>query len=137
MHRDDSGRAGAGAAGGLAFGLAAVGARIEPGFDLLADLCGLHKRIEAADLVISGEGRLDWQTRMGKGPWRLQRRARALGRPVVLFVGSVAEGAAPVAAEFQEIVSVGRPELTWDELRARASELLEDAARQWAERRQL
>jgi len=134
--RDDSGREGAGAAGGLAFGLAALGARIEPGFDLLADLCGLDRRIGAADLVISGEGRLDRQTRMGKGPWRLQLRARALGRPVVLFVGSLGEGAAEVGSEFQEIVPIGRPELAWDELRARASELLEDAALRWAERRQ-
>ncbi len=50
---------GAGAAGGLAGGLAALGARLQPGFDLVADLVGLPERLARADLVVTGEGRLD------------------------------------------------------------------------------
>jgi glycerate kinase len=57
---------GAGAAGGLAGGLAAVGARLVPGFALVADLVGLDRRVAAADLVATGEGRLDATSFDGK-----------------------------------------------------------------------
>jgi glycerate kinase len=59
---------GAGAAGGLAGGLAALGARIAPGFDLVAGLVGLAGRIARADLVVTGEGRLDPPSFSGKVP---------------------------------------------------------------------
>jgi glycerate kinase len=59
---------GAGAAGGLAGGLAALGGRLVPGFDLVADELDLHDRIAAADLVITGEGYLDTQSFVGKVP---------------------------------------------------------------------
>jgi len=59
---------GAGAAGGLGFGLLTfLGARLEPGFDLIARQSNLARRVRAADLVITGEGSLDDQTLMGKG----------------------------------------------------------------------
>ncbi len=57
---------GAGAAGGLAGGLAALGARIVPGFDLVADLVDLPARLARADLVVTGEGRLDSTSFAGK-----------------------------------------------------------------------
>ncbi len=57
---------GSGAAGGLAGGLAAVGAELVPGFELVADEVGLAERIEGADLVVTGEGFLDEQSFDGK-----------------------------------------------------------------------
>jgi glycerate kinase len=60
--------AGAGAAGGLAGGLLALGARIEPGFDLVAGLVGLAERLRTADLAVTGEGHLDPPSFRGKVP---------------------------------------------------------------------
>ena len=56
----------AGAAGGLAGGLAAIGARLEPGFDVVADLVGLQDALAGADLVVTGEGKLDATSFAGK-----------------------------------------------------------------------
>jgi len=63
---DVSALRGAGAAGGLAGGLAALGARLVPGFGLIADLVGLPGRLDAADLVMTGEGHLDPPSFAGK-----------------------------------------------------------------------
>jgi glycerate 2-kinase len=56
---------GAGAAGGLAGGLAAIGAELEPGFDVVAGAAGLETALEGVDLVVTGEGRLEWATDAG------------------------------------------------------------------------
>ncbi len=64
--RDISELPGAGAAGGIAGGLAAVGARLEPGFGLVADLVGLPAKVAGADVVATGEGRLDATSLHGK-----------------------------------------------------------------------
>jgi glycerate kinase len=81
---------GAGAAGGLAGGLAALGARIRPGFELVADELRLRDRIKQADLVVTGEGRLDRTSFLGKAPGAVVRLCAELGTPVVLIVGDVA-----------------------------------------------
>ena len=82
---------GAGAAGGTAFGLmAAAGARLLPGFDLVASWLDLDSRLAAADVVLTGEGRFDESSLSGKGPGSVVRRALALGRPVHVFAGQVA-----------------------------------------------
>ncbi len=82
---------GAGAAGGLGFGLmAAAGARLLPGFDLVAAWLDLAPKLAAADLVITGEGRFDASSLEGKGPGAVAARALALGKRVHVFAGSVA-----------------------------------------------
>ncbi len=78
---------GGGAAGGLAGGLAALGGRLVPGFDLVADELDLHDRVVAADLVITGEGFLDAQSFEGKVVGRVQQLAVGLGKPVGAVVG--------------------------------------------------
>jgi len=81
---------GAGAAGGLAGGLAALGARIVPGFDLVAGMTGLARRIAGADLVITGEGHLDPPSFAGKVPGGVL--ALVAGRcPVLCIVGAADE----------------------------------------------
>ena len=81
---------GAGAAGGIAFGLmVAAGAKLVPGFDLVSDWLGLPARITAADLVITGEGRFDATSLGGKGPGALVTAARRLGKTAQVFAGSL------------------------------------------------
>jgi glycerate kinase len=86
---------GSGAAGGLAGGLAALGATLEPGFDLVADELDLGGRMAAADLVVTGEGHLDAETFRGKavgGVLTLAARARV---PVLVVAGEVDADAVP------------------------------------------
>jgi glycerate kinase len=100
---------GAGAAGGLPFGLmTAAGARLLPGFDLVAAWLDLENRIAAADLVITGEGRFDASSLSGKGPGAVAARAQALGKPVHVFAGSVTT-AASTGLMLHAITPAGTP----------------------------
>lgn len=84
---------GSGAAGGLAGGLAAVGARLMPGFELVADTVGLAEKIEGADLVVTGEGFLDEQSFHGKVVGGVAELAEELDVPLLVVVGRVYEAA--------------------------------------------
>jgi len=87
---------GAGAAGGIAFGLmTAARAQLIPGYALVSAWLDLEARLAAADLVITGEGRFDASSLNGKGPGALAARARVLGKLTHIFAGAVT--AAPVA----------------------------------------
>lgn len=89
---------GAGAAGGIAFGLmAATNARLVPGFDLVSDWLDLPHRLASADLILTGEGRFDATSLGGKGPGSLVRAAADLGKPVHVFAGSVSAPPVPGA----------------------------------------
>jgi glycerate kinase len=84
---------GAGAAGGIGGALhALLGARLESGIDLVLDAAGFDTLLAGADLVITGEGRLDGQTVRGKAAAGILRRAQQLGVPVAAVCGRVAEG---------------------------------------------
>ena len=85
---------GAGAAGGLAGGLAAAGAELVSGFDLVAEETDLYGRIDGADLVVTGEGCLDDTSFEGKVVGGVARLARAAGVPVWAVVGADATGGA-------------------------------------------
>ncbi len=81
---------GAGAAGGLGFGLmAAARAQLLPGFDLVSAWLDLAPKISVADLVITGEGRFDESSLTGKGPGAIAAQAIALGKRVHVFAGAV------------------------------------------------
>lgn len=81
---------GSGAAGGLGYGLMTFcGAQLISGFDLISQQIGLEERVAKADLIITGEGRLDAQTLHGKGPIGVALMARRLGKAVVAFAGSI------------------------------------------------
>ena len=100
----------AGAAGGLGGAFAAfLGARLRSGAELVLDAVGFDRRLRGADLVITGEGRLDAQTARGKLPYHVLQRARAAGIPVLALAGSVdpAAGALP----FADILCVTPPGL--------------------------
>jgi glycerate kinase len=84
---------GAGAAGGTGAGLLAfLDATLVPGAALVIDASGLDKALFGADLVITGEGRVDRQTAYGKAPGEIARRAQAAGVPLLLIAGSKAKG---------------------------------------------
>lgn len=84
---------GAGAAGGLGGGLVAfTGARLRRGIDIVIDQSGLRAKLVGADLVVTGEGRMDAQTAMGKTPQGVARVAAAAGVPVVAVAGCLGEG---------------------------------------------
>ncbi|HEY5514860.1 MAG TPA: glycerate kinase [Pengzhenrongella sp.] len=87
-----TGLPGAGAAGGLGFGFALLGGRIVPGSGLVADAVGLAARIGVADLVITGEGTLDWQSLHGKVVAAVAERALSTGVPTVVIAGQVQIG---------------------------------------------
>ena len=124
----DAARPGSGAAGGLGFGLVHfAGATLVPGFDLLAGLSGLAARVAAADLVVTGEGSLDAQTLVGKGPVGIARLARSHGKPVWAFCGR-AERAARDSQAFERVVDLAATGLPLETLMADAARLLEEAA---------
>ncbi|MEJ7799185.1 MAG: glycerate kinase [Ilumatobacter sp.] len=79
---------GSGAAGGIAGALAAIGGRLTPGFDLVADELDLYDQLESADLVITGEGHLDEQSYQGKVVGGVTELAEEYGVPVAAIVGN-------------------------------------------------
>lgn len=108
--RCDPNAPGAGAAGGLGFGLASfLGAELVPGAGYLLDLMGFDARVSGADLVITGEGCLDAQTLSRKAPMEVASRARQAGRPVLAFVGGV-RGGASWEGVFDGVWACGRGE---------------------------
>ncbi len=90
---------GSGAAGGLAGGLACVGAELCNGFELLAEEVDLYGRIERADLVVTGEGALDATSLQGKVVGGVGEMASAAGVPMLTVVGRVDGSGAPVSGE--------------------------------------
>lgn len=83
--------AGAGAAGGIGFALVALlGATLRSGIDTLLDMLHFDERVASCDLVVTGEGRIDRQTLMGKAPSGVLRRATQQGRVAIAVGGGVA-----------------------------------------------
>lgn len=129
-HREESG---AGAAGGLGFGLMSFcNAKLQSGFDLVAGITELRDRIAKADLVITGEGRLDGQTLHGKGPIGVAAMARLLGKRVV-GVGGMVEDNETLRASFDALFAVKPPDMPIPEAIARAAELLEETVARHAD----
>lgn len=87
---DFTGYPGAGAAGGLGFAfLSFLNGELSPGTDLVMEATGLENAVKDADIVITGEGRLDHQTSMGKAPVRVARLAHRYHAKVIAVAGSI------------------------------------------------
>jgi glycerate kinase len=98
---------GSGAAGGLAGGLAALGATLVPGFDVVADALSLAERLDDVDLVVTGEGFLDAQSFAGKAVGGVVELAREADVPVLVVVGDIyADELPPAALEGLEVISL-------------------------------
>ena len=129
-YRDE---AGAGAAGGLGFGLLSFcDATIRPGFQVVAEAVGLELKMKDVDVVITGEGSLDRQTLEGKTPVGVARLARKFGKPVFAFVGRATKDP-EVLNIFEGIYENARPGMSEKENMKRAAELLRENARELAE----
>jgi glycerate kinase len=122
---------GAGAAGGLGAGLVAFfDARLRPGIEIVMDATRLRERIRGADLVITGEGRIDAQSMMGKVIVGVGRAAKSAGVPVIALVGSIGEGAEAtleILRSYHRITPEGTP---LPEALARTAQALEATAEQ-------
>jgi glycerate 2-kinase len=129
---------GAGAAGGLGFGLLTFcRAELCPGFDLVAKVLDLEAAVGRADLVLTGEGSLDGQTLEGKTPVGVAAVARRLGKPVIVFGGRVeAKAKAALRAHFDDLIALAdvEPELTQEQRIAQEPELLRRHAGRLASR---
>ena len=100
---------GSGAAGGLAGGLAAgAGARLVPGFELVADTIDLAARIEAADLVVTGEGFLDDQSFEGKAVGGVLELAAEFDKPALVVAGQILDGLPPFDTDVTVVSLVER-----------------------------
>ena len=127
------GRAGAGAAGGLGFALQLLGGEMRSGADVVADLIGLDTALKGADWVITGEGRSDAQTLLGKTPLVAARRAAAAGVPATLMSGAIDRRALPELGQyFAGCFSLGFGPITLEQCIAEAPSLLADRAEQLA-----
>ncbi len=119
---------GSGAAGGLAGGLAAVGARLVPGFELVADAIDLAGRVEVADLVVTGEGFLDDQSFAGKAVGGVLELADEFDRPALVVVGQILDGLPPLSDRVTVVSLVERfgRERAIDETLACVREVVEE-----------
>jgi glycerate 2-kinase len=128
---------GAGAAGGLGAGLFAfLGASLEPGVDLICDAIGFDGYLKDADLVITGEGRIDSQTAFGKTVIGIAQRAKALKKPVIAICGTLGDGYEAVYQHgISKAVGITPPGMTKEDAMRNAAHLLKDAAekvvREW------
>jgi glycerate 2-kinase len=120
---------GAGAAGGLGAGLVAfAGARLRPGAEMVMEALKLDEKLDSAELVITGEGRLDAQTaRFGKGPAAVARHARNAGIPVIGIAGSLADES-ELAQLFDGLMATSVEPGSLDQAIAQARPLLVGAA---------
>jgi len=117
---------GAGAAGGMGAGMVAFfGARLEMGIETVLDVVGFDRLLERADVVFTGEGRLDSQSLRGKVVVGVARRAKAKEVPVLAVVGSASEGAEAAYNEgVTAIFSINKAPIPFSEAKGKSVENL-------------
>ncbi|WKT72936.1 glycerate kinase [Acinetobacter variabilis] len=120
---------GAGAAGGLGFGLMAfAGAKLQSGVALIMEQNKLAQKIANVDYVFTGEGKIDHQTALGKTPFGVAQVAQQLNKPVIAFAGLVGEGIESLyQVGFSQIVGINPPDYLLEEALKNAEINLEKA----------
>lgn len=121
--------AGAGAAGGLGFGLMVfAGAGIRSGVELVIEQTQLAEKIAQADYVFTGEGGIDFQTKLGKTPYGVAQVAKRLNKPVIAFAGLVGDGIDELYdLGFSQIIGINPPNFDLEDAMQNAERYLEDA----------
>ena len=121
--------AGAGAAGGLGFGLMAfTAASIRSGVELMIEQVQLNEKIAQADYVLTGEGKIDSQTSLGKTPFGVAQLARQFNKPVIAFAGLIGEGIEDLfESGFSQIIGINPPDCPLEEALKNAEMNLEKA----------
>lgn len=118
---------GVGAAGGIGFAFKAIlGADLIPGFDLVADLSSMEKKLADVDLVITTEGRLDSQSLMGKAPYQVAQLAAKYNVPTIVIAGSVERNIDLDAADITSAFSIVNGPMSLDEAIDDADFLMEN-----------
>lgn len=120
---------GAGAAGGLGFGLMAFcGAELKSGIEIILDLVDFDSRLTGVDLVVTGEGKIDGQSIYGKVPVGIAGRAKKFNIPVLAIVGGIGEGVDAVYEYgIDAVMGSVNNSMTLKEAMSRSRELLIDA----------
>jgi glycerate kinase len=122
--------AGAGAAGGIGIGLQlAYGAKFTPGFQLVAAWLQLGKRIREADLVLTGEGRMDESSLHGKGPWAIIQDAVSAGKPVQVYSGGFSEKALEALPEGVQAQAITPENMPIEKALMEGSQLLQTSVK--------
>jgi glycerate kinase len=126
---------GAGAAGGLGAGLVAfLGASLQTGIELILDSIGFNEYLGEADMILTGEGRIDHQTPRGKTIAGIARRAKRAGKPVIAFAGELGTGYQDILSHgVTEVVGITPAGVTQEEAMNRAAEFLADAVKRTLE----
>ncbi len=106
LNKDCQNLSGAGAAGGLAYGLVQLlNAKIDNGFDIISGLLNFEEKIKEADLIITGEGKLDYQSLSGKAPIRVAQLAKKHNKKCISISGCI-DSAKQLEEYFDEIYSL-------------------------------
>ena len=114
--KDIANEPGSGAAGGMGGGLMAfLQAELQSGADLLLDICQFNRRIMGADLIITGEGRIDRQSLMGKIPGKILQRGQANDIPVIAIAGGVKDEEILLEAGFKGVYATKPEGMTLEE----------------------
>jgi len=121
---------GAGAAGGMGAAILAIlGGKLQRGVELVVEASRLSEKVRGASLVLTGEGRSDFQTEMGKTPYGVAVTARAAGVPVVLISGSIGPGIEALYKHgVTSVFSMASGPMTLQEAMSGADRLLADSA---------
>ena len=107
---------GAGAAGGLGFGLMLLNAKLCKGYDIILDASDFEKHLVGTNLVLTGEGKTDCQTLQGKLPYGVLKRAKTANVPVIIVSGIVENKEELIKAGFKDAVSINPPLLSVQDL---------------------
>jgi glycerate kinase len=120
---------GAGAAGGLGGGVVAfLNGELKKGIDIVVELTGLKKKIEGADLVITGEGMIDYQTAFGKTPFGVAQTAKKQNIPVIAIAGSLGQDYQTLYQKgFDGIYSIINKPMSLEEAIRNGAKLVEEA----------
>ncbi len=132
--RETANENGSGAAGGLGFGLRAFcDAKLESGITLVLGVIGIDESLKTSSLIITGEGRIDGQSKRGKVPVGVARLAKKYGLPVLVFAGDIGPGTESLYdLGIDAIVSTTNAAMELKKAMERSLELTEDAAfRTW------
>jgi glycerate kinase len=129
LHIDIAGIPGSGAAGGIGAGLMAfMGARLKPGFEIVKDIVRLEEEMEKADIVITGEGKIDYQTQYGKAPFGVAQIAVKYKKPVAALAGILGERYEELYSRgFDMIIPIAEESMDLEESIRKADILIQSA----------
>lgn len=120
---------GSGAAGGSGAAFLAIGSKLERGIDIVINETNLPTMIESADIVFTGEGRIDFQTKFGKAPYGVAKEAKKNGLPVIAICGEIGEGYDELYNYgFTSIFSIVNKPMTLDESIKDSKKLIRDVS---------